>query len=470
MPEIPELTDHPPAIQPIYSFTEIGESVLLYDGPMTVTVPSSTMSTATDDGLTSLKCEGNGKIVCTVQSMPRYNVHFTTLGDGSLLNIYHLNGSLQMNIEGHAASIPMRVVDKHIESSADSNHTKLEFTALLDQDTIIGTEKPIVEMQFYLINFPFDIGNTVTSRIDTENKTHHTTANRIHLDSDDEWQIDIDSRANYYDIWGETRMRDSYALSHVCRIRKNHTGTFTSSEALEIIESLYWFLSFMSSSHIGIVLPTGITSAGEQVKYTKSCGPIDSAAYRQSWFSQYDVEGRQLLNSLYDHFKDKWNDPIWRATLPQLIGRYASANGKYIDSGLVAAFSTLETMYWIKFGLIAQSIKASDLRKSQASTKIRDLLSSASIEPDIPSPLTVLSYKGLEIRNSRNLGQLPEVVAWVRNKIVHPDTGSKLTFYLMDQAHLAAIWYLELLLLKEFNYAGTYFSRVSNKVEAVPWA
>ncbi len=469
MPETPELTDHPPAIQPIYSFTDIGESVLLYDGPMTVTAPSSTMSSATDGRSTSLRCEGNGKIVCTVQSMPRYNVHFTTLGDGSLLDIYHSNGSLQLDIAGHTASIPMRMTGKHFESSADLNHTKLEFTALLHQETILGNEDPLLEMQFYLINFPFDIGNAVTSRIDIENNTRHTTANRIHLDSDNRWSVDIDSRADSSDIWGETRIKDSYALSHVCRITNDQADTFSSSDALEVVEALYWFLSFMSSSHVGIVLPTGITSAGEEVVYARTYSPIDSAAYRQSWFSRYDAEGRQHLDSLYNHFKKKWNDPIWRAILPQLIGRYASANGKFIDSGLVAAFSTLETLYWVKYGLIAQSIKAKDLKKSQASTKIRELLSSANIEPDIPSPLIALSSKGHEIRDSKNLGQLPEVVAWVRNKIVHPDTGSKLTFDLMDQAHLAAIWYLELLLLREFNYTGTYFNRVTNKIETVPW-
>ncbi|MCY3911428.1 MAG: hypothetical protein OXF99_07920 [bacterium] len=411
MEDIPELTDHPPAIQPIYPFTDIGESVLLYEGPMTVMPLHHTMATTSDGVLPSLKCEGNGEVICTVQSMPRYNVHFKTLGDGSLLDLYNFSGILRLDIEGNSTPLPMKVIDKHIASSADFDHTELKFTALLDQDAVLGSDGPIIEMQFHLINFPFDIGNTVTSRVDTEAKTRHTTANRIHLNYNSRFNIDIDSRFDSSDVWRETRMKDSYTLSHVCRITNDHHNAFTSDDALEMMESLYWFLSFVSSSHIGIVLPTGITPTGEQVTYAMSCGPIDSAAYRQSWFSQYDIEGRQLLDLLYDNFMDKWNDPMWRAILPRLIGRYASANGKYIDSGLVVAFSTLETLYWIKYGLITQSIKAKDLKKSQANEKIRELLSSASIDPDIPGPLMALSAKGQEIRDPKNLGQLPEVVA-----------------------------------------------------------
>lgn len=436
---------------------------------MTVMPLHHTMATTSDGVLPSLRCEGNGKVICTVQSMPRYNVHFKTLGDGSLLDLYNFSGILQLDLEGNGTPLPMRVIDKHIDSSADFNNTKLEFTALLDQDAVLGCDEPVVEMQFHLINFPFDIGNTATIRIDTERKTRHTTANRIHLNPDSRWNIDIDSRFDSSEVWRETRMRDSYTLTHVCRITNEQHSAFASDDALEIIEPLYWFLSFVSSSHIGIVLPVGITQSNEQVAYAMSCGPIDSAAYRHTWFSQYDIDGRQLLGPLFNNFMDKWNDPIWRATLPQLIGRYASANGKFIDSGLVAAFSTLETLYWIKYGLVAQSIKAKDLQKSQASAKVRQLLSSASINPDIPVPLMALSAKGQEIQDPKNLGQLPEVVAWVRNKIVHPDTGTKLNFDLMNEAHLAAIWYLELLLLKEFNYEGTYFNRVYNKIESVPW-
>ncbi len=69
----------------------------------------------------------------------------------------------------------------------------------------------------------------------------------------------------------------------------------------------------------------------------------------------------------------------------------------------------------------------------------------------------------------------PSAMAAIRNTITHPTPKNRRKFSKhTDQARYEAwvmsLWYLELCLLRVFEYQGRYRNRCSGKVELVPWA
>ncbi len=136
------------------------------------------------------------------------------------------------------------------------------------------------------------------------------------------------------------------------------------------------------------------------------------------------------------------------------------------------------------FELLAYSIlvehfhwlSADGFAKLGAAESMRLLFRWAGLPIDIPTELTNLSA----IAKGNNWPDSPSAMTEIRNKLTHPtkknrDAYKKYGVGAITDTWTLGLWYLELCLLRLFEYNGTYGSRLkkmrySGAVEPVPWA
>lgn len=137
------------------------------------------------------------------------------------------------------------------------------------------------------------------------------------------------------------------------------------------------------------------------------------------------------------------------------------------------AQSALELAYnWL---LIEKQklIIGQDAENISAANKLRLLLSHLRVPVSFPPKLERLC----ELR-SRELCDCPEAITYIRNAIIHSQGQKRKKLrtihrHAKAQALWAAIWYIELVMLKVLEYDGNYRNRVSadpSIEETVPWS
>jgi hypothetical protein len=111
-----------------------------------------------------------------------------------------------------------------------------------------------------------------------------------------------------------------------------------------------------------------------------------------------------------------------------------------------------------------------------AGVRLRRLIEVSEIPIDVPPSLTALCQRPAAAGSAWSG---PEVLADVRNWLVHPTKLSKNlaapTKQELIEAWQLATWYLELAILYQLGYTGSYSTRLvlggwEGTVEPVPWA
>ena len=102
---------------------------------------------------------------------------------------------------------------------------------------------------------------------------------------------------------------------------------------------------------------------------------------------------------------------------------------------------------------------------------IADALKTAGIPTQIRSRLRNLK----RFMERRNLDHGPHTLVKIRNGLVHSDMKRGISSgRIHEQARELGLWYVELMLLNKFGYAGKYGNRLTQEwrgqVELVPWA
>ena len=171
---------------------------------------------------------------------------------------------------------------------------------------------------------------------------------------------------------------------------------------------------------------------------------------------------------MYNELQKKLENSDWQEIVRQLISLYGSTSEGYAESCLSVACSALETITWIRLVEEQEWLSSDGFEKLTAGAKLRLLLVLCSISIELPKQLEELTRQAKKPDMANMKG--PEVIQWVRNRVVHPDRKNQLTAELKIEARTGAIWYLELALLHFFNYKGKYENRITYECESVPWA
>ena len=347
--------------------------------------------------------------------------------------------------------------------------------------------EPIDEVRFYLVNFQ------VYELVDDIHREGQTDSNALLSLWANGWKIDIERRLDFNQALHHLEEQRGYAVTHNCRLsRKDDQGerlTFTFEESEPALEAIQLFASFVRGGMVGVALPVGYRN-GVPVFEQWHVTAVDPGRYPDpnwprpfpGWYVWIDVERRGVskwLPPLFNQFAAKWwhSDTqlqrFWRNVFRGLIYTYTDAERIDERRGIVPACTALETLCWAILVVTEKWLTGdrqpdggrSGYDRLTAADQIRLLLRWVGITTEIPGALLKLMQKA----ESSNWDG-PQVVTWVRNRVVHPDRRDQLVDGIAAEAWLMAMWYTELVILKLLGYDGYYRDRLDDgKIKRVPW-
>ena len=355
-----------------------------------------------------------------------------------------------------------------------------------DVDTLLD------EVRFYLVNFQVWFL--------TENITRGSVVDRdagMTLRANG-WRIDVERRQEFSDAMMHMEDNRGYAITHNCRLwREGDNGVranFTVREAEPVLEAVTLYLSFVRGGMVGMALPVGY-SGGTSAVEKWHVSAVDPGRYPHphstrplgGWYPLYRPPGYEQphpaawLAPLYEQFASRFlnADPkirrFWQGVLRTLTYTYTDAERLDVNRAIVPAWTALETLGWSVL-VVQEGWLTADghpdrgrggYEKLTAAERLRLLLKWAGLPNEVPGSLQKLRAKA----NDNDQWNSANVIAWTRNRVVHPDKHDQLTDGLSAEAWLLAMWFTELMILKVLGYDGYFRNRLSDEaVERVPWA
>jgi hypothetical protein len=316
------------------------------------------------------------------------------------------------------------------------------------------------EVRFLVPNFPAFIGDVIR-------QGSGASRSRVEFAAVD-WLVTLDGRDGVRELSGELRI-GGYAFTHVGRLARSDGGMFDSDAAADVLEGLHWFLSFVRGAWAGPLILDGYGPDGGLCWRRWSVGRTDrwSGAFR--WC---DTVEHAAAQEAFQGFMTNWSAPFTNSVMRVGIGTYITANTPNpAETGIITAQSGLELLGWLRF-VESGKISRADWKNKRASEKISDLLALASIDLSIPNQTPAL----IGLLPDWTTG--PEVVAGVRNRLVHPsqrDGNAGWPSEVLVDAWRLSSRYLELSLLYLLDVRAPIRNRLNpsqltGSVAPPPWA
>jgi hypothetical protein len=283
----------------------------------------------------------------------------------------------------------------------------------------------------------------------------------------DEWRITIAALPATGDLCKKSARVGGYAITHLGQIERLDGGSFDGFSADDLLNCLYFFLSFARGFWTPTILPVGLDQEDQKVWEQWRMGLADRWKYSPSWF---DENNGQLLSEVFPGFWQLWCNNNWQSALREAVWWYLASNTNAGDRGIIMTQVALELLSWTYAAIEKRMISQRSFKKLPAADKLRLLLSSLNIPTGIPPELTELA----SYAKSVNCPDGPEAFAEIRNKTVHPyhdkesgKTEGKFECWKLGQ------WYVELILLALCGHTGKYNKRLSiqrrGNLTMVPW-
>ena len=295
-------------------------------------------------------------------------------------------------------------------------------------------------------------------------------AARIGLESHG-WSILIDRVPNFSELYEELEAGGGYAITHVGRIWRTDDSTFDTSAAKDVLDCLYYMLSFAHGIWIPSILHVARDATGQVVR--EEWPNIFASRYQRpmSWFPRGG--NTEILPSLFPRFLARWQQPLWKETIRRAVWWYVSSNeqGGSVDNATVFLQVALELLAWVVFVEEGKVLSRDGFEKLKAPDKLRLLVNWMKVPLQIPAELHDL----VQFARTHKWTNGPWVFVEARNAVVHPRNRN-----ILIGAHQAlfdvwqlGMWYLELALLHACDYRGKYANRFRAKwrgqAEDVPW-
>jgi hypothetical protein len=146
------------------------------------------------------------------------------------------------------------------------------------------------------------------------------------------WRVVIDKRPDIDNTLDLLNRRGGYAVTHIGQLERTDRSTFNREEARELIDGLYWFLSFVSGSSCGPLLPVGFDPTGVA---TWALWGVTTTARWPHPTGWADEHRPAEFARLFPGFMGRWLDPYWRRVVyigvGSLLGRKRSPDHRPCD-------------------------------------------------------------------------------------------------------------------------------------------
>ncbi len=346
------------------------------------------------------------------------------------------------------------------ERTKDKLLCKGSFTLANGSVTPIQPVDELTEVQFGLLNFPAFRGEEYQPpKTIEEFKRGYQRRDVVKLEASP-WVIEVKSFKNTRETIKRLRVDGGYGLTHEGSIRRSDWKSFSVNQVPPLMELLRLFLSFARGANCGLTLVVGMNDKGQRVWETWSASRPSPWSGERSWF---DHDHGMTLAELFPGFYRR----LWKAPghdpLKMALQWYLLSNEiRSLEGGIVLNQAALER-------LSQELVEAQGNRKE--GVWIADALKKASICVDIPPQLQNLR----KFMKRRSFANGPRTLVEIRNDLIHSNMKLKtLPRDIYAQACELGLWYVELMLLNRFDYAGQYGNRLAQErrgqVERVPRA
>lgn len=448
------MTDAPPAaLESPFDLGGVNPRITLFTGP--VVLHRAGESLAFDQGIIAFSCRPAPRIVFEGERRSEDEQDIRRILDRWTAD----------RIEVPDLGTTGRLVSETVALGGDFPEKPLSLSARGEvRELSVGEGRGLAYVLFHVPNFSDFHGAAVSRGVGW-------STDRIELRGG-EWVITMDARHDYGRVRRELKAQGGYAFTHIGRLERLDGAAFTAEEALDLLRGLHWFLSFVQGFWVCPMLFEG------RDENEKTAWRFWDAGKTDAWrgvFSWCDWTNWGAAREAFEGFMAGWRDEFMRTVLRTAVGQYVSANRPSpVEQAIIAAQSGLELLGWVRL-VEGGQISASDWRNpvtTPAAKKIRMLLDLAGIDPGIPQSFTALH------RLDPNWSSGPEVVAGVRNRLVHPRKVSGQVgwpYEVLIEAWLLVSRYLELCLLHLLGVTSGVRDRLSSDVwvgsiKAPPWA
>ena len=273
------------------------------------------------------------------------------------------------------------------------------------------------------------------------------------------WLVKIEPVPNLIELERILRSNSGYAVTHTGIVEREDGQGFTQEEAQALLNGLDNFLSFICSSSSAVTDVTGVGTDGNDVWKRWGSHHVAPWARRRTWADD------TVRSSLPDIFRNFWQEySKSNEDLERVLGWYVYSNqSEALDVSIIFNHAVLQLLTYITAGQKPPKTKTGDW--------IADNLRNEGIDPQIPPSCRSLSA----LANQRSLRHGPHALVDIRNSMIHPNpTFCHPSIDASHDAKQLGLWYIELMLLKRFQYMGEYASRLTpvhtlGDTEPVPW-
>ena len=345
-------------------------------------------------------------------------------------------------------------------------------TSLVPVDgSVIGldTGEPLHSVQFGLINFPdFLKQGSVESFVSDDGRKGFRASNAVQL-SGPPWLVEIRAVDNIRQVRSSLSQRQGFGLTHWGCIKRSDGKPFSKDSVQSMIEALMLFCSFARGVYCGLTLLKGTNQSGEPAWERWGVSNVEPWKACRSWF---DTRNGRILEDVFPGFWAQYQGLQRNSRTRVALEWYLESNAqKALHSSIVLSQAALERLSFLQVG---SKLAAGQYGRKNRETEgewIARALSQAGVDCKIPPSYTALE----QLRGANGFDHGPHTIVAVRNDLIHQDMSHGiLSVDEYRQAKELGLWYVEMLLLKLFDYNGIYANRLTQQwhgqVEPVPWA
>jgi len=334
----------------------------------------------------------------------------------------------------------------------------------LPPEIILGDTSKVTDMvRFEISNLKGIYGSPVR----TEKSGHRSRLTFTNSES----EIIIDKSPDFIKLKPKLVEVGGYHLLYTGQLKLHNNKKLTYQKSQDILDSFSYYLLFINGRRCFPLFPTGYNN---DQKEWALYSPAFNDPYKGviSWASDEPNNGIEIM---WNNFSEIWENIDDRDSLKTILHWYteSNSNSAFIEGSIVLLQNALELLFhWViveKFKYVNQN----EAESLSATSKINFLLSHFSIRNEIPSDFDAL----IKYAKQNNIVNGPESFTRIRNHIVHPSSKKRKalkeieTNAKIEALHLG-IWYVEMILLKLFEFKGNYINRCSvlkhkNKYEKI---
>ena len=344
-----------------------------------------------------------------------------------------------------------------------SSQHKIWLSPIVLPSLAVNPKTTLLSIQLAIANFPRFFGST-DQWIDDG---HSSSRQGVAMLNEPPWTITITALPNITDAWNQIESTNGRSITHTASISRTDGSAFAAGDAYDLIGSLRSFLSFVSGKSVGIAYAVGTDQHGTQrllrigMDYTHPGVNVDSLFLT--------TRGSTDIPLMFSGFYGPLAEPNWHDDISKAIDCYVESNRTSVHTGLALTQTALEILsrYNLeKIGLVG----IDDIR---AENRIKTTLALSGIPCDIPCQLLHLTH----LARKRHWTSGVQALVEVRNSLVHGNRKNdryRNSMLAIAEMHDLSQWYVQMIILRMFNYKGDYSSRLAragqSHVQSVPWA